>query len=207
MVGRREQIIEAAIRLFTDRGTRSVSTNHIAESIPISPGNLYYHFDSKEAIIRAIYEQAIAEYDDVWRAAAAVTLDPPTLFSLLDAVFAHQWKYRCLQRELPVLVRQDEMLAARYREMQDRRLMLYRSLCQGWIDDGSMRPLDAREVDDLVMATWLVGESWLGYLEAMGQGADKERAGQGAQLIYTLLRPHLTGEAARLVDSHVQAVR
>jgi AcrR family transcriptional regulator len=196
---RRDQVIDTAIELFTERGTRAVSTNHIAETAGISPGNLYYHFGSKEEIIRAIYERAIAEYDEFWVTAARVTPDPLTMLYLLDSIFSHQWKYRCLQRELPALVRQDSELADRYRKTQERRVAFYRFLCKHWMRTGSLRELPEEEIGDLAMATWLVGESWLGYLEAAGHGTEEAEVRRGARLIYTVLRPFLTDNAVNLI--------
>ncbi len=40
----KQAILTTAIDLFNDKGTAAVSTNHIAEAMGISPGNLYYHF-------------------------------------------------------------------------------------------------------------------------------------------------------------------
>ncbi len=187
--------------IFNDRGTRSVTTHHIAEAMGISPGNLYYYFGSKEAILLAIYERAIAEYNEFWREAAAVTPDPLTMLCMLDAIFAHQWKYRCLQREFPVLVREYGLIAERYREMQQRRVSFYRYICTQWVDSGHLRPMSPQELDDLVAATWLVGESWLGYLEAMGKGADEIEVRRGARLVYTLLRPYLAEQTIRLIEA------
>jgi AcrR family transcriptional regulator len=53
----RDKIIDTAIRLFNKRGTKAISTNRITAATGISPGNLYYHFRSKQDIIRAIFEQ------------------------------------------------------------------------------------------------------------------------------------------------------
>jgi len=198
---RRDAIIDTALLLFNAQGTRAVTTNHIADAMTISPGSLYYHFDSKEEIIRAIYERAIAEYDVFWREAAVVTPDPFTMLGLLDAIFSHQWNYRFLQRELPLLVRTDPALAERYREMQTRRISFYRFLCEYWIETGSFEPMQGEELDDLVMATWLVGESWLGYLEAMGSGSDEVEVRRGARLIYTVLKPFLTRSALEAIEA------
>ena len=198
---RREDIIDTAMDVFNERGTRSVTTHHIAEAMGISPGNLYYYFSSKEAIVLAIYERAIAEYNEFWREAAAVTPDPLTMLCMLDAIFAHQWKYRCLQREFPVLVREYEGVAELYREMQQRRVSFYRYVCSQWIESGYLNPMSSQELDDLVTATWLVGESWLGYLEAMGRGTDEIEAQRGARLVYTLLRPYLAEPTIRLIEA------
>ena len=57
------RILATALRLFNQSGTAAVSTNHIADALGISPGNLYYHFRNKEAIIRALFEQQFAQWD------------------------------------------------------------------------------------------------------------------------------------------------
>ncbi len=192
----RDEIVDTALSLFNAQGTRPVSTNHIAEAMGTSPGKVYYYFSNKEEIIRAIYERAIADYDEFVSDIAALTPDPVTTMGLFDGIFAHQWKYRFLQREFPALVRQDEQLRERYREMQERRIGFYRFLGRHWIETGSLNRMSEEELSDLVMAIWLVGDTWLSYLEAMGRGADEAEVRRGSRLIYALLRPHLTTSAA-----------
>lgn len=51
----RDKIVYAALELFNEHGERSITTNHIAEYIEISPGNLYYHFRNKQEIVRDIF--------------------------------------------------------------------------------------------------------------------------------------------------------
>src|SRR6266542_3409730 len=96
----RERILAAALRLFNESGTATVSTNHIADALGISPGNLYYHFRNKEQIIRALFEQLFARWDELYTLPGVC---PPTLADLqqlVRATFSISWDYRFLYREL-----------------------------------------------------------------------------------------------------------
>lgn len=53
----KNKIIEAAIRLYNEKGLSNVTSRHIAADINISHGNLEYHFPNKEALLLAIYQQ------------------------------------------------------------------------------------------------------------------------------------------------------
>ena len=60
----RERIVQNSLELFNQQGERSVSTNHIAAHMEMSPGNLYYHFPNKQAIIAELF----TEYEEIGRA-------------------------------------------------------------------------------------------------------------------------------------------
>lgn len=57
----REQIIEAADRLFYRQGYEHTSFAAIAEAVQISRGNFYYHFKTKDDILAAVIDARLAE--------------------------------------------------------------------------------------------------------------------------------------------------
>ena len=51
----RERIVEAALRLFSERGTTGVSVREVADAAAVTVPGLYYHFASKADLIREVY--------------------------------------------------------------------------------------------------------------------------------------------------------
>jgi AcrR family transcriptional regulator len=51
----RERILDAALELFVAQGYDGTSLRQIAEQLGVTKAALYYHFESKEAILRALH--------------------------------------------------------------------------------------------------------------------------------------------------------
>jgi AcrR family transcriptional regulator len=73
------EIREVALDLFTSQGYDATSLREIAERLGITKAALYYHYDSKEAIIRGVFEQRIADFDTLieWASAQPRTPELP----------------------------------------------------------------------------------------------------------------------------------
>jgi TetR/AcrR family transcriptional regulator, transcriptional repressor for nem operon len=68
-VDTRRQIIEAADRLFYERGFEATSFADIAMEVKLSRGNFYYHFKTKDKILRAVIARRLANAQamlDAW---------------------------------------------------------------------------------------------------------------------------------------------
>ncbi len=117
-----DKIIDTALQLFNEQGTKAVSTNHIAAAAGISPGNLYYHFRNKEDIIRAIFEQMDEYGVDQYQ----LILDkyPPGTIVALENTFVmiqeYNWRYRFFKRELTALIMNDPLLKERFHTTNSR---------------------------------------------------------------------------------------
>ena len=66
-------ILDTALTLFNEQGSYTVTTNHIAKAMGISPGNLYYHFKNKEHIIRELLARLVKGFDSIVAIQADVT--------------------------------------------------------------------------------------------------------------------------------------
>jgi len=54
---RREQIMDAAMRVFARKGFDRATNKDIAQEAGITPGLIYHYFESKEKLLRAILEE------------------------------------------------------------------------------------------------------------------------------------------------------
>lgn len=58
---KREAILEAALQLFNERGFHGTSVPELARRAEVATGTLYRYFDSKEAIVNALYQEGKAQ--------------------------------------------------------------------------------------------------------------------------------------------------
>lgn len=188
----RARILEAARRLFNERGTAGVSTNHVAAGAGLSPGNLYYHFADKQEIIRALHERYAAAHEGLWEQADGEAASLAGLRANLARAMELAWEYRFFERERLALVRADPQLLDRYRDAYQRRLSQWLAFGEQLVARGQIRPPQPpATIGDLASAIWLIGESWLPFLEITGDPLDPAQVARGADLVMAVLRPYL----------------
>ena len=188
----RERILATALRLFNEAGTAPVSTNHIADALGISPGNLYYHFRNKEEIIRALFEQQFARWDADYAFPDDRLPNLDDLQQLLRATFVTAWEYRFMYRELIALLRRDLQLHLRWVEIRARGFAGFHELFNLFVAAGVLRdPGDEAVVTRLAELVWLISEFWLASVEVSGETVDTAQMEHGVALMLQVLGPFI----------------
>lgn len=189
----KDRIVNAAIKLFNQKGTKAVSTNHIAAAAGISPGNLYYHFRNKEEIIRASFERIVeftgteASYGSGFR----VTPSIENMEAVFKRVFILHWEYRFLYREFNALLNRDKDLRAAIIKDQKKRLSEVRNSIIAFINAGIFRSMDESEIEFLKTSLWIIGTYWHSFLESGGKKITMARVEDGIDMMRKLLRPYM----------------
>jgi AcrR family transcriptional regulator len=72
----REGIIEAAARIFSEKGYHATSMQDIADAVHLQKASLYHHFDSKQEILADILDYALDLINTRLEAVLSQTLSP-----------------------------------------------------------------------------------------------------------------------------------
>ena len=186
----RQRILDASLAMFNAQGEPNVTTNHIADELEISPGNLYYHFRNKDDII----EQLFGGYEQ--RMDAALVAPPGRLPGLEDVwlqlhlVFECIWDYRFLYRDLVDILTRNRRMRMRFARILKRADEQAHTVMRGLVQAGVMRAsadeVDAASTNILVIATF-----WLNYAAARGDKDERASIRDGIVQVMMLIAPFL----------------
>jgi AcrR family transcriptional regulator len=186
-VERREQVLRAAERLFSQRGFHAASVRDIAEALNIKGGSLYAHIESKDdllweivcsaadrffAAIRPIVEGKLVPIERLRRAIGAHV---GVLTDNLEAaaVYSNEWRNLSDERRRRFAERRDE-----YEE-------LFRGLVRDCIREGTFATVDEKFATLLILSTM----NWIyQWYRPNGPMTPEEIARKLADMIFNGLR-------------------
>lgn len=199
------RIVETALQLFNSLGEPNVTTNRIADELDISPGNLHYHFKTKQSLIDELfgrYEQRMlallgtdgfdhADVEDAW------------LF--LHLVFENISDYRFIYRDLSELCARSRNLRRRIRAILKLSLRTASDLLAGMERSGQLeaQPLERESV---VRNIVLVSSYWISFDQVMEPEAEP-RPDRAAIQVMSLVGPYLRGSAREQFEYLANAYR
>jgi AcrR family transcriptional regulator len=103
------RILAVALELFGQQGVQQTSLQQIAERLGMTKPALYYHFDSREDLIRSLFAPMFEEVEGFLAAQeAAGPVDPRVLLSgYFDLMFRYRGLNELILRELMMLAHLD----------------------------------------------------------------------------------------------------
>jgi len=157
-----ERIAETTLALFNRFGEPNVSTTQISAELNISPGNLYYHYPSKDELVNALfdrYENALSEL----LPASGDVRDVEDAWFFLHTLLELIWQYRFLYRDLNHLLSRNRRLETHFPAILRRKKQALGTLVDHLTAGSGVAPADERARDALaanlvVLLTW-----WLSY--------------------------------------------
>ncbi len=201
----RERILETALALFNQIGEPGVTTTAIAAEMGISPGNLYYHFHSKDEIVETLFAAYRREIEATLAAPESQPAHAEDIWLFLHLVFEAIWKYRFIYRDLNELLSRSRPLEVQFKTILDHKTQTASAILQGLVETGDLRASRA-EIKTIAMNMTVIATYWLSYEFARDPRAPQNgRAlARGAVHVLSLAAPYLEPKARVLFDHLAQ---
>jgi len=163
--------LQLSLQLFNERGERSVTTNHIAAELNMSPGNLYYHFRNKSEIIKELMEQYQGETLQMLALPDDRLLDANDKIRYFQVLSSQLWAYRFLHRDVYHLVENNEDFRKMYPRFAGQVMQQGQKIYQAFVDAGLMQ-MTSSEIEALIINLWIVLTNWTNFLYMSGHITD-----------------------------------
>lgn len=192
----RELILDTSLVMFNTLGEPNVTTNHIADEMEISPGNLYYHFRNKDDIVAHLFSRYEAHIDQVLVVPNDRLPGLEDLWLQLHAVYGCIWEYRFLFRDLVDILSRNRKLRMHFsrilRRAADNATEVMRAMVRAGVMRASADEIQATANNVLVVTTF-----WLNFSAVRGERDETEAIRAGIHQVLMLLAPFLR-DAERL---------
>lgn len=186
-----DRILMTALRLFNESGERNVTTNHIADEMDISPGNLHYHFRSKSDIVEALFARCDDSVSTLLISRDEQQKDVAAAWMQIHVLFETMWAYRFVYRDIAELVSKYPDIRRKTARLMHRKLSVLEQGCQAFGVSAQ-----GGEADTLARNMVLVLTYWLSFETACGvEGSDSDRFGRGVYQVMSILMPYLDHES------------
>ncbi|MDQ9008853.1 TetR/AcrR family transcriptional regulator [Acinetobacter gerneri] len=167
----KDRILQSSLQLFNERGERSVTTNHIAAELGISPGNLYYHFRNKQEIIKELMEQYQKETLDMLALPDDREVNANDKIHYFQVLSSQLWEYRFLHRDVYHLVENNDDFRRIYPRFAGKVMQQGQKIYQAFVDAGLMQ-MTPSEIEALIINLWIVLTNWTNFLYMSGHISD-----------------------------------
>jgi AcrR family transcriptional regulator len=194
----RERILAVSLAMFNERGEPNVTTNHIADELEISPGNLYYHFRNKDDIVEHLFARYEARIDETLVAPEDRLPNLEDIWLQLHLAFEVMWEYRFIYRDLVDLTSRNRKLRMHFARILKRASAnatdVLKGLARAEILRASPAEIEATATNILLIATF-----WMSYNAVRGGSSERTAADLtlGIHQVMMLIAPFLR-DAERL---------
>ena len=188
----RERILDTSLAMFNAAGEPNVTTNHIADELGISPGNLYYHFRNKDDIVEQLFTRYETRIDDALLVPEERLPNLEDIWLQLHLVFECMWAYRFLYRDLVDILARNRKLKLRFARIMTRASASAAAMMRGLVRAGVMRASDA-EIRGVAENVLLVATFWQSFSAVRSGKAEPETLdlGRGIYQVMVLIAPFL----------------
>ena len=199
----KDRILQISLQLFNERGERSVTTNHIAAELGISPGNLH-------EIIKELMHQYQVETLEMLSLPEDRPLTTNDKINYFQVLSGQLWNYRFIHRDVYHLVESNEDFKKIYPRFAGQVMQQGQRIYQAFVDAGLMK-MTPSEIEALIINLWIVLTNWTNCLYMSGHISDNNHleekwVWQALRQMVFLEGPYLMGESRATYEQLLESL-
>jgi AcrR family transcriptional regulator len=157
-MGKKEDVLQAAVSLFARQGFDATTTLEIATTAGATEPVIYYHFKNKDGLFTHILGKTFNTY---FSRLDALDKDTPTQFQKLESLIDMHFRFvdefpdqtYIIVSACPAKLRESAHICAQYIEAQRQRLAKYISAClEKGVESGEFTPISVEGTTGLLIA-------------------------------------------------------
>ena len=196
-----ERILQTSLQLFNEYGAPRITTNHIADEMNISPGNLYYHFRNKDEIIYQLFLTYEKKISDALQVPQSRDLNMEDMWLYLHLVFESIWEYRFLYRDLENIVSRSKKLRLRFKRILERKIKTAVAILEGLVQTKVIQAT-TEEIQALATNVAVIATYWINFynIRSDDRNSSDNNLGLGVYQVMALVSPFLREDMRKLLQ-------
>lgn len=193
-MSREQEILEVALNLFNREGALSTSLRQIAAEMSISDGNLRYYYKTKEILVLKLFEQMLAEMEEVIVERMYLLergYEHEQTVESISTLFKVMYKYKFFFIEA-ALYRHYAKVGAAFKGIYEARKMLFEQMVLVYKHQGVLRTdVSDAQYNMAFEQFFIISDNWVKYVEIGLSDNDLESIIKHyAELSIAILQPY-----------------
>ncbi len=185
----KSNILKSALKLFNEKGFVNVRLQHIADEAFISVGNLAYHFENKQEILLALYNELVQYQENQLK-----ELNIVPLFEHLDRHWDNSFKiqeaYKFFYIDTLEIHRSNQDIAEKHRSHIHWQTQQLSHVLGFNVSRGALEYIEQADLNRLARVLWTFENTW--YHQSLVIHSSLVDCSEAKEHLWLLLKPYFS---------------
>ena len=191
-----DRIVAKALEMFNEKGIEYVGLRELATTLGMRVSNITYYFPTKDDLVNRLS----LDFSDLNSTLIVENADlsMQSFLEMLQKVFNNHVSYRCLLLSFVHLMKQNKVMALRYKKTQLDRNATLKSNLNLLVKQSYLKVEDESEIEFLISSIALVSRFWISEAAiSFRQWSTEQQIAHYLTIIVKILMPYATAKGRK----------